>query len=178
LVEGLKAYGESIRNQIPPLSEVLDPLAERVAPLAEASDHLATPAGLRALHALARWYFELGRYAEAAVVLREGWVTLYADAAAAFPGDEARFDRRYRELAEQRWGQQAPEARAIAEIRNDIEHGGFNKRPLPPRTLREGLERLIAAFKAAIDEPPSEAGRATGSASRTHFVSRHPGARE
>lgn len=153
------------------LDEVLDGLVSRLAGLHLEQDHLAGHGARNALAALARLYFDWGRLAEAAIALREAWTCLHAEASAARPGQG--FDMEARLAADRRFSDTHPEiARRIAEIRNDIEHGGFRKNPLPAQTIRSRLKDAIDEYgRAAETALPARQGT-------VWFVSRHPGAVE
>jgi CRISPR-associated protein Csx16 len=152
--------------ELPLLREPLRAICDRLAPLVVESDHLVGQGP--ALEALARLYLDWGRLPEAAIVLREGMVCLYAEPEAARPGRG--FDRRKRQEAEARLRKEAEDAyREIAEIRNDIQHGGFNVQPLPGDRLRARLEAAVGHLVALRVEPEERSGT-------TWFVSRHPGA--
>jgi len=132
-----------IAHYLPPVEDILDRLKTFVEPLVVESAYLNTPEGHRALVAIAALYRRWRRFAEAAIALREGWVTLYADDSAACPG-KSTFKREAREQAEQKWKrQEGDDARSLAEIRNDIEHGGFQERPLPSKAIMERLDKWI-----------------------------------
>jgi len=165
------ARGE-IAAYVPPLSQVLERIEDMARSLILAQDHLSGTEGSRTMAALAGLYLELGRYADAGIALREGWVSLYGSREASRPGRED-YDERVRGQAETKWNESA-HARDIARVRNDIEHGGFRRQPLSARAVREQLGRLVAQFEKA--EPPED--RATGPAGTTWFVSRHSGALE
>lgn len=136
---------------LPPLADVLDRLrSEMVEPLLGASDHLANEAGHRALAALARLYLDMGRWAEAAAVLREGWITRHAEPAAAFgEGDRPGVEEAARRRAEARWiDEEGDIARSVAAVRNDIEHAGFNRQPLPADAIQREVRKLVERFAA------------------------------
>jgi CRISPR-associated protein Csx16 len=158
-------------ERLPLLDEVLDGLERRLAGLRLEQDHLAGPGARNALAALARLYFDWGRLAEAATILREAWTCLHAEAPAARPGKG--FDMDARHAADRRFSDTHPDiARRIAEIRNDIEHGGFRKNPLPTRTIRSRLKDAIDEYGQATETArPARGGT-------VWFVSRHPGAVE
>jgi CRISPR-associated protein Csx16 len=152
MAAALAAARESA-HRVPPLADVLDRLRdEMIVPLLGARDHLANPDGHRALAALARLYVGMGRWAEAAAVAREGWITRHAMPAAAFgerrqnrPG----LDEGLRRNAEDRWGREEGDvARAVAAVRNDIEHAGFKQQPLPAASLRGQIGKLVERFAA------------------------------
>ena len=135
----------------PPLADVLDRLrSEMVEPLLGASNHLADEAGHRALAALARLYLDMGRWAEAAAIVREGWVTRHAVPAAAL--GERRDARPYldegsRRAAEARWTREEGDiVRSVGEMRNDIEHAGFKRQPLPADALQREVRKLVERF--------------------------------
>ena len=136
---------------IPPLADVLDRVQrEMIEPLLGASDHLAGEAGHRALAGLARLYLEMGRWAEAAAVVREGWITRYATPSAAFGGrNQARpsVEESARRDAEDRWNiEERDAAQEIAAVRNDIEHAGFKYQPGTADTLQKRLGKLVEDF--------------------------------
>jgi len=112
--------------------------------------------------ALARLYLHLGRFSDAGIALREGWISYYAERDAARPGFDD-YDKEARDLAEKLWTGRSMRYREIAGVRNDIEHGGFNNQPLPAATIRSQLNEFISEFERA---------------GKIHFVSRHPGAVE
>jgi CRISPR-associated protein Csx16 len=164
---------------IPPLADVLDRLErEMLSPLLGAADHLADEAGHRALGGLARLYLEMGRWAEAAAVAREGWITRHATPAAAFGGrNQGRpsVDESARRDAEDRWNaEDGDAARRIAAVRNDIEHAGFKVQPRAADSLRRDLRRLVDEFAAL----PPAAARVTNAGQSPVFVnlSNHPSA--
>jgi CRISPR-associated protein Csx16 len=150
---------------IPPLADVLARLQEdMVKPLLGASEHLANEAGHRALSGLARLYLDMGRWAEAAAIVREGWITRYATPAAALGERNQRrpgVDEGARRDAEERWNEaEGDTARQIAAVRNDIEHAGFKQQPAPSEGLRQRLQKLVDEFAAlpGIAEPRAAAG--------------------
>jgi CRISPR-associated protein Csx16 len=162
---------------IPPLADVLDRVQrEMTEPLLGASDHLADDAGHCALAGLARLYLGMGRWAEAAAVVREGWITRYATPAAALGGrNQARpsVDESARRDAEDRWNNEARDiATEIAQVRNDIEHAGFKNQPGAADTLQKRLEKLVDDFAAL--SPAAEPVKATGRTPVFVNLSSHP----
>lgn len=163
MAAALAAARESAQR-VPPLADVLDRLQnEMVKPLLGASDHLANKAGHRALAALARLYLDMGRWAEAAAIVREGWITRHAVPAALGERRDAKpgIDEGLRRNAEDRWTREEGDvARSVAEVRNDIEHAGFKRQPLPADTLQRQVRNLVERF--AVLPPaaarPKEAG--------------------
>ena len=132
-------------DELPPLADVLDRLeSEMLAPLLGVGAHLADADGHRTLAELARLYQSMGRWAEAAAVVREGWVTLYAEPEAALAqGQQNRrgADPDARRMAELRWQRNEPDSsREVAAARNDIEHAGFRVQPLPADGLRDQIK--------------------------------------
>jgi CRISPR-associated protein Csx16 len=177
LGEAAAAVRDELAAHAPPLAKVLAEIEAMAGALAMDQDHLAGAQGARAMAALARLYLRLGRYAEAAIALREGWVNLYASREACRPGCED-YDEGAREDAEARWRgatRQHPQQHlTIARVRNDLQHGGFRKHPEPADAIRKQLEQLAAGLEAAA--PPMPRQQAAGGT--TWFVSRHPGAVE
>lgn len=156
---------------LPLIQEPLRRLAERIKPLVADVEHLGGSLAQPMLAALARLYLDWGRLPEAAIVLREAWTCLYADASAALPGQG--FDRETRANADRHFtSAHADLARSIAEVRNDIQHGGFNPKPLPAKTIRERLKALLDDYAQANPHPSAPVRGVTW------FVSRHPGAIE
>ncbi|MBY0523614.1 MAG: TM1812 family CRISPR-associated protein [Gemmataceae bacterium] len=137
-----------VSQQIPALALVLDQVEAMVRPLI-VDARLSAAAGQRAMLALARLYQHLGRYSEAISILREGWITLNANPAADLPG--ATFDRdergRHEELWRQRLGRQADR---VSDVRNDIQHAGFNVQPHAREWFEQQLTALIQLWESAI----------------------------
>jgi CRISPR-associated protein Csx16 len=177
LLEAIAMTRPTVVAEAPPLAPLLDEIARMAEPLAGAQGSLGNAAGLDALVALVRLYLRFGRTAEAAAVLREAWVSAYADAAAACPGDKKRFSKSARAEAEACFNRRETAAQTIAEVRNDIEHAGFRARPLPAETIRRQLERLTDDFEERRrqgDLPPA----ASEGEGRVYLVTRHPGAKD
>jgi CRISPR-associated protein Csx16 len=152
---------------IPPLADVLDRVqGEMIEQLLGASDHLAGEAGHRALAGLARLYLEMGRWAEAAAVMREGWITRYATPFAAFGGrNQGRpsVEETKRRDAEERWNSEERDAaQRIAAVRNDIGHAGFRYQPAAAGALQTGLGKLVEDFVGlpSLAAPVRAAGHA------------------
>ncbi len=171
LLDALDKYGEASREAMPAIA----PLLERLRNLAEGLpvDSLHGEPAQHALRRLAERYVTLRRYPEAAVVVREAHVSRHADTPAANEaGVEGVFDPAARGRAERYWQERDPEARTIADIRNDIEHGGYRMQPKSGSTLRSQVESLVKTLDVATPVPPRHTRPG-----RTWFVSRHPGAR-
>jgi CRISPR-associated protein Csx16 len=179
LLRNIESSRTEVGEVAPPLAPLLDEIAAMARPLAGSYADLRDPAGQRALAALVKLYLRFGRVAEGAAALREAWVTAYAEPGATVPGDEQGFDKSARTRAEERFNRLEAAAKSIADVRNDIEHAGFRSRPLPPRTIREQLNRLAEEFESKLDagDLPCAWVDAEQSA-RTYFVTRHPGARD
>lgn len=172
----LAAAAREVRDEIaryaPPLAEILARIERMASELVIGQDHLGGAEGRRVMAALARRYLRLGRFPEAAIALREGWINLYGEPAACRPGREG-YDEARRSQAEKAWSEGSEKSGSVADVRNDLLHGGFRKQPLPASTIRSLLEQLIAEFERA--EPVKGDPAAAGT---TWFVSRHPGALE
>ncbi len=168
LREALERYREEVVEVLPPFGPVLDRVREVVEGLE--AERLASPEGQRALLALARRYLDFQRYPEAAVVLREGDINRYGGPEAV-EVNSASFNREARREAEGRWAEQ--EDQGVADVRNDIEHGGFRRQPHQAQVLIDRLERLWEEAKTRwADAPPR---REPG---RIWLVTRHSGAAE
>jgi CRISPR-associated protein Csx16 len=138
-------------QHIPPLGELLGRIADLARPLI--SDSLAGESGQAGMLSLIKLYMDLQRYPEAAVVLRERAVSAHADQSASTPG--ASFDEKSRDAAERAWFQADPNsARAQADVRNDIEHGGFRKSPVNAHSLKQNLQKLVADINESTHSSP------------------------
>lgn len=140
---------DEVTQQLPALALVLDQVRAMVKPLRSGGARLSSADGQRVLIALARLYQKMGRYSEAISVLREGWITLSAATNADEPG--VGFDKHAREEREQHWQTATPQARSVSELRNDIQHAGFNQQPHGRRWFEEQLTTLLNQWQAAID---------------------------
>jgi len=174
LARALEGAKPEIQAHLPPVVPLLALLEGRLEPLRFQGHHLAGPEGKKPMAALARLYLDLDRFSETAIVLREGWVNLFAQPEAACLGPA--FDREARNVADRRFGAESLKQKAlrtVAELRNDLEHGGFNPGPRAAKTVREQLEQFCRQFEAAPppENQPPEKGK-------VWFVTRHPGARE
>ena len=166
--------GES--GELAPLLGVLDRIAEEVAPLrwpdSGRPGALNDEWGHGALAALARLYLRMGRVAEAAATVREGWVTLYGG-----PGAEGiPCDHPARRQAEFRWRRAHPDAQTVCDYRNDIQHAGYSLDPKPANTLRRDLgSHLVEPFADCWPPPrPPEAEAPHGPVFAN--ISNHPAA--
>lgn len=173
LAQAIVEAKDDLTAHIPPLSRALEKISQMVDPLILAQDHLGGEAGQRAMANLARLYLRLGRYAEAGITLREGWVNLYATPEATCPGE--RLDPKARQIAEQRLAQAGFIERRLMGLRNDLEHGGFREEPLPADAICDQLQRFADKFEQAKPADTADRGQTAGT---VWFVSRHPGAIE
>ena len=163
LLTRLEQSRTEIVQHIPPLAELLDAIKDMLEPLAIDQDHLADAKGMTAIFALANLYFQFQRCPEAAITLREAWVTAYSDVGGACPGDANRFDDAARSRAEWLWNTQEKQAQTLANIRNDIEHGGFRKHPQSPKALSDQMINLLVKLANQLDDgslPINAAGAA------------------
>lgn len=175
----LQEAGESA-VAVPPLADVIGRLQRDMAePLLGAADHLASEAGHRALAGLARLYLDMGRWAEAAAIVREGSITRCATPAAALGERNQQrpsVDENERRDAEDRWSEsEGGVARVIAAVRNDIEHAGFKRQPATPDSLQQRLRKLVDEFSAlpGVAQPV----RAAAHAAVFVNISNHPSER-
>lgn len=144
LLLAIDEVGGELQRDIPPLAQVLSMIRDMVAPLVT-GERLSQPGGQAALQALAKLYFQMDRYAEAAATLREADVTRFACAQADCPGHPA-FDSEKRKAAEDTWFQADPlRVKEIGQLRNNIEHAGYRRGPMPPDTIRARVQQLIDA---------------------------------
>lgn len=149
----IEAERSQLADVLPPLADVLDRIAAMATPLAGCTERLNTPEGHTALAALAKLYLEMGRYSEAATTVREGLVTLHADDAAACPGLD-RFQEDSRRDAENIWyTRDGSYCHDVGRPRNDINHAGFRKQPLPADALAEQINKLVKEFQDAKAAP-------------------------
>lgn len=114
------------------------------------ASRLSEPDGIVALRRLAKLYFDMGRYAEAAATMREAWIKRHACSRADCPG-RPEFSDEHRAAAEAGWFKANEfEAKEIAHVRNDIEHGGYNSNSMPPETIKRKILELIE--RLAVEE--------------------------
>jgi CRISPR-associated protein Csx16 len=149
LWEAIERTRDEVAQQLPALALVLDQVRAMVEPLRTGGARLSSAEGQRVLLALARLYQKMGRYSEAISVLREGWITLGAPQDADHPGPG--FNRQSRESQEQTWQTATTQSRSVSEVRNDIQHAGFNQQPHDRSWFEEQLTILLNQWQAAID---------------------------
>lgn len=142
-----------VRTHFKPLFPVLEQLKAKLQNIP--ADSLFSPEGHQAMLELAKLYVSYERYPEAAIVLREGWVSLYSH-----PEPSSPLSKEGREAAEQAWyeaeGQAAKgNADLLSIVRNDIQHGGFRPNPTPADKLIKNLNELIAKFEDKLSKDSS-----------------------
>ncbi len=174
LISKLEATRAPLTTAMPALGPILD----RVRKVAEGlpTNTLAGEAGQAALASLAHRYLDYRRYPEAGIVLREALISRHQNEPCVTDINASDFDEERRRRVDKDWGSQDPASRTIANIRNDIEHGGFRCQPMSGAQLMEQLRRLVQQYLPEQNQVPTDEGAPPSSV--TYFVSRHPGARE
>ncbi len=147
LVRTIAETKGELEQRVPPLGSVLDDLS-RVASSLQADD-LSSPEGRRSLLNLAKQYRRMGRFSEATATLREMDINRFATREQATPGHLAMKKseaRPGRFQAEQTWKGDFPEGKSppIVELRNDVQHAGYNSQPLPADTIIQQIDTEIA----------------------------------
>ncbi len=135
-----------VRLHFMPLFPVLEQLKAKLQAIP--ADSLFSPQGHRAMLALAKLYVSYERYPEAAIVVREGWISLYA---ASDRNNQQLLEKPERGATEDRWYEaESKESKGHADllstVRNDIQHGGFRPAPAPAQALIKNLSELLGAF--------------------------------
>lgn len=143
---------DEVRKHFKPLYPVLESLKAKLEGIP--ADSLFTPAGHQAMLNLVRLYVDYERYPEAAIVLREGWISLYAESGKT---DAELLTKEAREQTEDAWyqaeGREAKgNANRLSDVRNDIQHGGFRAERLAANKLIEQLQDLLDAFADKLSE--------------------------
>ena len=143
-----------VKQYFPPLYPVLVALKNKLSGIP--SDNLFNERGYQAMLALAKLYVDYERFPEAAIVLREGWVSLYA---AKDRNPTELMSKAERSAAEERWYEAENEkenvegyADLLGSVRNDIQHGGFRPSPNPADKLIKNLNDLIDKFSKRLSE--------------------------
>jgi CRISPR-associated protein Csx16 len=150
LWDAIERTRDEVAHHLPALALVLDQVRAMVEPLRTDGARLSSAEGQRVLLALARLYQKMGRYSEAISVLREGWITLGAPANTDQPGTDE-FSNEWRDVQERVWRLQTRASLSVSEMRNDIQHAGFNQQPHDRRWFEEQLTILLNQWQAAID---------------------------
>lgn len=150
LLRVVRTHRPEIEASLPPLARVLDRLEREVAPLAGGGG-LASGAGDGALAALAERYLAMGRLLEAAIVVREAWLTRCT------PGEKSgsqALQLEARLVAERRFRRRhASEHKRVSQLRNDLAHGGVRENPTRPERLAHGVAAAVAALRGGESEP-------------------------
>lgn len=177
LLEAIAQCREEVAAKLPPLALILDRLGDQLGPLV--AERLCSPEGQQAMAALARHYRALGRYPEAAAVVREGWVSRGTEPAAVEVNDPG-FSHSRRKAGDREWSQLSGNlGRTVAAVRNDIEHAGFVQQPASGPDLKNNISALVDRFERTLEEPKApETADDRVHPGRCYFVSRHPGAVE
>lgn len=139
-----------VRTHFMPLFPVLEQLQAKLQGIP--ADSLFSPQGHLAMLELAKLYVSYERYPEAAIVLREGWVSLYA---ASDRNNQQLLEKCERSATECRWYEAESKATKghadlLSKVRNDIQHGGFRPDPNPAQALIKNLGELLGAFAAKL----------------------------
>ena len=140
---------EEVKRQLPPLVGILDEVRQMIEPLLTNGARLSSRPGQQALFNLARLYQQMGRYSEAASIIREGWVSLAAPDNADQPG--LTLDEDSRKEQEENWRRTTAQYQSVAELRNDIQHAGFKRDPKKYDWFEKRITSLMEKWKAAID---------------------------
>jgi CRISPR-associated protein Csx16 len=145
---------KEVKQYLSPLYPVLMELKTKISEVP--ANNLFNPTGYKAMLALAKLYVDYERYPEAAIVLREGWVSLYA---AKDRSVNELMSKAERSAAEERWYEAETEkenaegcADLLGSVRNDIQHGGFRPNPNPADKLIKNLNELIDKFSKRLSE--------------------------
>ena len=154
LLDVASAARVEVERHMPPLADVLDRISEMARSLLFDGDALVGEKARGVLAALADLYLSMGRYVEAITLLREARITAYAPPAATCPG-LPEFDDGEREFVDRRlWHRQERDrARTIAEIRNDIDHAGFRRKPKKGIDLIRHIESQRTDFGNLAFDP-------------------------
>lgn len=144
---------EEVAQKLPALRYVLDEVSAMVKPLRTDGARLSSTSGQRALVNLAKLYQSMGRYSEACSIIREGWITLGAPKKCDHPGDT--YDKYARKTQEEIWQNETPESKSVSDLRNDIQHAGFNKQPKDREWFERQITTLMDKWEAAIDASES-----------------------
>ena len=143
-----------VKQYFPPLYPVLLALKDKLSGIP--TDNLFNEKGYQAMLALAKLYVDYERYPEAAIVLREGWVSLYA---AKNRSVKELMSKAERSAAKERWYEAENEkenaegcADLLGSVRNDIQHGGFRPNPNPADKLIKNLNELIEKLSKRLSE--------------------------
>jgi len=149
LLEALEASRDEVERRIPAFASVFNRVIERVRPLV-ITDRLSQPLGQKGLQALARLYLVTGCYAEATAVIREGWVTKFAQEQSDAPG-QPEFSQHSREAADNCWFEAHQVDRladSMTDLRNDFLHAGFRRHMKKPKTIKENVKTMLETWES------------------------------
>lgn len=155
LWEAIERTRDDVVKYLPALALVLDQVKDMVEPLRTGGARLSSKAGQQTLIALAKLYQKMGRYSEAISILREGWITLGAPPTTDQPGT-TEFDNQGRTNQEEAWRSKTISSRSVCELRNDIQHAGFNKQPHDRTWFEKQLTSLLSKWEGAIRLMPED----------------------
>lgn len=172
LLDAIEQLQSEALERIPPLGLILDRLAASVRPLI--AERLWSEQGQSALLNLARYYLDLGRYPEAATVVREARVNLYSDDERGVEVNSPSFNDQQRGVADQRFSRLDPDSPEVGDVRNDLDHAGFRRQPHSGDRLADRMRDLVQ--KHTEDQNLGACSSQSKAHGRTYFVSRHPGA--
>lgn len=150
LVRAIDDVRDEVKDRLPPLAPVLGELRERASPLAAAA--LTDPEGATVLVALTQLYVDLDRWLEAVTVAREARISQYCEVDARSPAagaSPAKFDA-LRAEGEARWRACDHRSRVLAEVRNTLDHAGFQGRPLPAKVLAGRVRDEVVALSLPV----------------------------
>lgn len=150
LWDAIERTRDEVSQQLPALALVLDQVQEMVAPLRTGDARLSSAEGQRVLLALAHLYKNMGRFSEAISILREGWSTSMAPDNCDQPGTKD-FDDDERIRWGNHWAYREGHPDPTTEVRNDMLHAGFRKRPNKPDWFKARLDDLLERWKADIN---------------------------
>jgi len=150
LWDAIERTRDEVAQQLPALALVLDQVQAMVDPLRTGDARLSSADGQRVLLALARLYQKMGRFSEAISVLREGWSTSNAPSNCDQPGTDD-FDDDQRKQWDNNWAYRDGHPDPTTEVRNDIQHAGFRKRPNRPDWFKSRLDDLLDKWQTDID---------------------------
>ncbi|TVR83512.1 MAG: CRISPR-associated DxTHG motif protein [Rhodospirillales bacterium] len=146
LHQQLKTVERTVAHRFPPFHDVLEVVRQMVAPLVIKPQPLNTREAHAALANLARLYFSIGRYVEAATTAQEGWVSLYATDVAATPGDPGCTSDSRKDAADLWRKSEKKYPHKASQIRNDINHAGYGDNPATHEKIIKDVTSLVRDF--------------------------------
>lgn len=149
LCDAIEQTKAEVARHLPALALVLDQVQAMVEPLRTGGARLSSAQGQRALLELARLYQQMGRYSEAISVLREGWSTYNAPYTCDQPGTEE-FNDESRKEWDNQWAYRDGHPDPTTEVRNDIQHAGFRKKPNKPDWFKKRLDDLLTDWEKSF----------------------------